>query len=111
MFAYNWDRKSCPLYGVERWPQNRGFLSTILNGDAVGTKVSVHHRQGSRSSEVVVKRGSTVDYTSLLSPFTIVLHLFFRASMFANNALLGGGVGLGFGLENKERSKGDQKHY
>ena len=38
----------------------RGFLSTILNGDAVGTKVSVSHRQGGRSSEVVVKRGSTV---------------------------------------------------
>ena len=54
--------------------------------------MSVHHRQGGRSSEVVVKRGSTVDYTSLLSPFTIVLHWFFRASMFANNALLGGGV-------------------
>ena len=32
--------------------------------------------------------------------------------MFANNALLGGGVRrLGFGLENKERSKGDQRHY
>ena len=29
-------------------------------------------------------------------------------SKFANNALL---VGLGFGLENKERSKGDQRHY
>ena len=51
---------SCPLYGVERWPRGTGFLSTILNGDAVGTKVSVHHRQGGRSSEVVVKRGSTV---------------------------------------------------
>ena len=32
--------------------------STILNSDAVGTK---HQRQGNRSSEVVVKRGSTVD--------------------------------------------------
>ena len=48
------------LYRVERWPQNRGFLSTILNGDAGGTKVSVHHRQGGRASGVVVKRGSTV---------------------------------------------------
>ena len=37
-----------------------GFLGTILNSDAVGTKVSVRHRQGGRSSEVVVKRGSTV---------------------------------------------------
>jgi len=32
-------------------------------------------------------------------------------SMFANSALLGGGVRLGFGLENKERSKEDQRHY
>ena len=32
-------------------------------------------------------------------------------SMFANNALLGGGVGVRFGLENKERSKEDQRHY
>ena len=45
LFAYNWDLESCPLYGVARWPRNRGFLSTILNGDAVGTKVSVRHRQ------------------------------------------------------------------
>ena len=29
-------------------------------------------------------------------------------SMFINNA--GVGLGLGFGLENKERSKGDQRH-
>ena len=32
---------------------------TILNGDAVGTKVSVRHRQGGHSSEEGVKRGST----------------------------------------------------
>ena len=36
-------------------------------------------------------------------------------SMFANNALLGGGIRVrvwirGFGLENKERSKEDQRH-
>ena len=60
MFAYNWDLENCPLYGVERWLQSRGFLSTILNGGAVRTKVSVCHRQGGHSSEVVVKRGSTV---------------------------------------------------
>ena len=34
LFAYSWDPESCLLYGVERWPRNRGFLSTILNGDA-----------------------------------------------------------------------------
>ena len=30
-----------------------------VNSDAVEIKVSVHPRQGGRSSEVVVKRGST----------------------------------------------------
>ena len=64
LFAYNWDRESCPLYGVDRWPRNRGFLSTIPKNDAVGTKVSVRHRRGGHSSEVGVKRGSTV-YCSL----------------------------------------------
>ena len=32
-------------------------------------------------------------------------------SMFANKALLGVGLGLGFVLENKERSKEGQRHY
>ena len=44
-----------PLYGVERWPQIRGFLSTILNGHAVGTEISIRYRQGGRTLEVVVK--------------------------------------------------------
>ena len=48
-----------PLYGVETWPQIRN-LSTILNGHAVGTDVNVRYRQGGRTLEVVVKRGSTV---------------------------------------------------
>ena len=43
------------VYGVERWPQNRGFLSTILNGEAVGTKVSVHHRQGGTHQRWLVR--------------------------------------------------------
>jgi len=38
----------------------QGFLSTILNGIAVGTKVSVCYRQSGHESGVVVKRGSTV---------------------------------------------------
>ena len=39
----------------------QGFVKYyILNGDAVGTKVSVRYRQGGRESGVVVKRGSTV---------------------------------------------------
>ena len=56
-----WGQKTWPLYGVEGWPQIRGFLSTILYGDAVGTKVSGRYRQGGRSSGVAVKRGSTVN--------------------------------------------------
>ena len=46
----------------------RSFLSTILNGDAVGTKVSVRHRQGGRSSGVVIKRGSTVHVGYFINP-------------------------------------------
>ena len=42
------------------WPPTRGFLSTILYGDAIGTKVSGRYRQGGRPSGVAVKRGSTV---------------------------------------------------
>ena len=38
----------------------QGFLKYYLNGDAVGTKVSVRNRQGGRYSGVAVKRGSTV---------------------------------------------------
>ena len=45
----------------------QGFLSTILNRDAVGPKVSVRHTQGGHSSEVVVKRGSTVFYMASMS--------------------------------------------
>ena len=60
LMGINWAQEMCPLYGVERWLQIRGFLSTTLNGDVVGTKGSVRYRQGGRASEVVGKRGSTV---------------------------------------------------
>ena len=40
--------------------QFNGTLSTILYGDAIGTKVSGRYRQGGRPSGVAVKRGSTV---------------------------------------------------
>ena len=65
--------KTWPLYGVERWPQIRGFLSTIIYGDAVGTKVSGRSRQGGRSSGVAVKRGSTVDTVQVneTTPFEV----------------------------------------
>ena len=43
-----WGQKAWPLYVVEGWPQIRGFLSIILYGDAVGTKVSGRYRQGGR---------------------------------------------------------------
>ena len=36
------------------------FLKYYSDSDAVGTKVSVRHRQGGRESGVVGKRGSTV---------------------------------------------------
>ena len=37
-----------PLYRVERWPHIRGFVSTVLYGDAFGTKVSGRHRECGR---------------------------------------------------------------
>ena len=43
---------------IEGWPYHRGFvLSTILNGDATGTKVSGRYREGGRSSGVASLRG------------------------------------------------------
>ena len=38
----------------------QGFLKYCVNGDAIGTKVSVRSRQSGRQSGVAVKRGSTV---------------------------------------------------
>ena len=38
---------------------------------AVGTKVSVHYRQGGRESEVVIKRGSTVYNIHSNIPFSM----------------------------------------
>ena len=48
------------------WPPTRDFLSTILYGDAIGTKVSGRYRQGGRPSGVAVKRGSTVEANYLI---------------------------------------------
>ena len=33
---------------IERWPTNRGFLSTILNDDAIGAEVSGRYSNGGR---------------------------------------------------------------
>ena len=52
--------KSAAVIQSREVATNQGFLSTILNGDAVGTEVSGRYRLGSRSLEVVAKRGSTV---------------------------------------------------
>jgi len=38
----------------------QGMLKYYLTGDAIGTKVSGHCRQGGRTSGVAVKMGSTV---------------------------------------------------
>ena len=37
LFAYIWDRESCPLYGVAGCPLFRGYLSIEVNGRTVGT--------------------------------------------------------------------------
>ena len=58
LMGITWGQKTWMLYGLKGWPQISGFLSTILYGDAVGTKVSGRYRQGVRSSRVAVKRGS-----------------------------------------------------
>ena len=45
---------------IEGWSYLRGYvLSTILNGDASGTKVSGHFRECGCSSGVAIKRAST----------------------------------------------------
>ena len=51
-----------PLYGVEGWPHIRGFVSTVLYGDAFRTKVSGRHREGSRLSGVAIKEGFHCSY-------------------------------------------------
>ena len=57
---YNWDRESCPLYGVAGCPLFRGCLSIEVNGRAIGTFRIVRYIVGVRFSGVSVKRGSTV---------------------------------------------------
>ena len=39
------------MAAVKWWPQNRGLVSTVLNGeDVVGTKVSGRYREGDQFS-------------------------------------------------------------
>ena len=48
LFAYNWDRESCPLYGVVGCPLFRGCLSIEVNGRTVGTFGIVRYIVGVR---------------------------------------------------------------
>ena len=57
---YNWDRKSCPLYGVAGCPLFRGCLSIEVNERTVGTFRIVCYIVGVHFLGVSIKRGSTV---------------------------------------------------
>ena len=48
LFAYNWDRKSCPLYRVAVYPLFRRCLSIKVNGRTVGTFQIVRYIVGVR---------------------------------------------------------------
>jgi len=48
LFAYNWDRESCPLHRVTRCPLFRDFLSIEVNGRTVGTFRIVRYIMGVR---------------------------------------------------------------
>ena len=37
--TYNWDRESCPLYGIAGCPLLRGCLIIEVNGRTVGTLI------------------------------------------------------------------------
>ena len=55
-----WSAKACPLYGIARCPLFRGCFTIGVYGATICTWVSVRYKGGVRSSEVSVKRGSTV---------------------------------------------------
>ena len=57
---YNWDRESCPLYGVVGCLLFRGCLKIEVNRRTVKTFRTVRYIVGVRFSGVSVKRGSTV---------------------------------------------------
>ena len=48
LFVYNWDRESCPLYGVAGCPLLRGCLSIEVNRRTVGTFRIVRYIVGVR---------------------------------------------------------------
>ena len=69
LFAYNWDRENCPLYGVAGCLLLRACLSIEVNGKTVGTFRIVRYIVGVRCWGVSVKRGSTV-YACACLPLT-----------------------------------------
>ena len=56
----DWGAKTYPLYGIERCPFFRGCFTLRVYGATIRTWESVRYEGGVRSSEVSVKRGSTV---------------------------------------------------
>ena len=53
-----WGRKSWPLYGVERWPQSRGFLSSIATWKSpfmcIQMSAGMYHTARSTSATVLI---------------------------------------------------------
>ena len=87
-----WGRKSRPLYG-EGW---QGFLMYYSKGDAIGTRVSVRYRRSGRLSEVVVKRGSTVNICPCRGwPFSVGYHSLQRSEFRPLSEVIGLRFGTG----------------
>ena len=57
LFAYNWDRESCLLYGAAGCPLFRGCLSIEVNGRRVGTFRIVRYIVGVRCLGVSAVEG------------------------------------------------------
>ena len=65
---HNWDRESCPLYGVVGCPLFRSCLSIEVNGRTVRNFRIVRYIVGVRFSGVSIKWGSTVFLTLGFGP-------------------------------------------
>ena len=60
LLATEWGIKEQSLYGIEGWSLFRGCFTTRVYVAAIRTCVSGRYMAAGCSSEVVVKRGSTV---------------------------------------------------
>ena len=69
----DWGAKACPLCGIARCPLFRGCFTIGVCGATIRTWVIVHYKGGVRSSEVSVKRGSTVMKTPLNVKFCMMV--------------------------------------